>query len=137
MRKHLSLQIGVASMLALTVAVAAAGPAGRRFHSVRAEEFERAQPVCVGGEFSGTIGGEMVINGLPYRLATNAIVYQIGTGLIPLGTTVQDRSVTLSGLKMNNTTVIYSVSVRPAGEMTFETADMSDKVHIANPSIPK
>ena len=138
MRKRLSLLAGVALMLVLTAVIAAAAvPRARQFRSVQAEKFQRAQPFSVSGQFSGTINGEMVIDDLPYRLAPTAAVYEIGNGSIPLGSNVQNRYVTLLGLKMNGSLVVYSVFVRPAGELTFETSDLSSHVHIANPSAPR
>jgi hypothetical protein len=129
--------LGIAFALVLAVGIAAAGPHGRQFRSPAAEAFERAQPFSVSGQFSGTINGEMVIDDLPYRLAPTATAYEIGNGTIPLGTDVQNRYVTLFGLKMAGTSVVYSVFVRPAGEATFETSDLSSQVHIRNASAPR
>ena len=140
MRKHPSLSVGVAAALLMVVAIAATATAAGRtrpFRSSRAEGYLRSQPFTLAGEFSGTLSGEIVLNGLPYRLSPNAFVYEIGRGVVPVGTEVRDRFVTVSGLTTNRVTVVYSIIIRPEGEATFQSDDMSSKVKIQVPNTPK
>lgn len=139
MRNRLSLSVGLALTLVLITGIpAVAGTPGRPFHSIKADIFMRAQPFTLGGRFSGVLGGQIQIEGVTYRLAPDASVYEVGVGSMPLGTLLQDRYVSFSGLTMNNSTTIHSLVVRPASELTYgNDGDLSSHVHIMNASVPR
>jgi hypothetical protein len=138
MRKPFSLSVVLALTLVIAMAaVAGAGPRRHEFSSPEADEFLRAQPFSLGGQFSGTLGGEILIGGVGYRLAPDALIYQVGTGLLPAGTVVEDRYLSVMGLKLRNSTLVYSVIVRPADELNMSDEDLSSHIHILDDSAPR
>jgi hypothetical protein len=125
MRDRCGITLSLALALALTVTCAsAAGPARPRPIG-KAGPLLQAQPFLVSGEFTGPIGGEIRIDGVSYRLATDALVYEIGKGVVPLGTVVDGRVLCLSGLK------------RPEIDVAMLGTDPSSHIHVVEGPIPQ
>jgi hypothetical protein len=117
MRNRIGTSLGLAIALSLVGAlVATAGEAGRPFRSVKARALLDAETFGVSAQYSGAVIGEIRIDGVSYRIAPDASIYEIGSGLVPLGTVVQDRYVYLTGLKIGRTMMVYAVALRPASE---------------------
>lgn len=89
--------------------------------------FRRAQPFTVSGQYSGQVGGDIDLGYTRYRISLDAQVYQLGTGPVPQSTVVQGRYVTMSGVRLNNTYIVYSVILRPADE-SLSIGDPSSQV---------
>lgn len=80
---------------------------------------------ALSGDFSGSLTGEIYLDGKAYRIAPDASIYEIGKGLVPLGTSYSNRRIFVSGVQTAGPAVIYSISVRPARNMALSNVDMS------------
>jgi hypothetical protein len=64
-------------------------------------------------EYTGTIGGSMVIAGTRYALTKKTSVYVVGEGARPQGFSVSHQSINLAGKQIGDDFVVTSVVVRP------------------------
>lgn len=112
MRTRLGLSLG----LALTV-VAALAPAARAELRMRRPSTPRpaaaVETFAVSGTCSGAISTEVSVGGTSYRLSYGALIYELGRGLVPVGTAYYDRVVTVSGRVVRGTYIVDNVLVRP------------------------
>ena len=129
MRTHISLSLG--ALLAISLIAPPAPAAAKTRHSVRGGV--RAHPqsasFSVSGRFSGTIGGDIILDGVVYRLTTGASIYELGRGMLPPGTFISDRVIFLSGARQSNGMAVSSVIVRPADPVGLIGQGTSPFVH--------
>ncbi len=92
---------------------------------------------ALSGDFSGSLTGEIYIEGKAFRIAPDASIYEIGKGLVPLGTSYSNRRIFVSGVQTAGPAVIYSVNVRPARNMALSNVDMSMFVKEKPASAPR
>lgn len=111
----------LALALALVAALAAA-PAGARERVSAGNEFLRGQPFIVTGLSSDRVQGDIVLDGVTYRIAPEARIYEVGRGFVPQGTSFALRTISLSGRNVRGTMMVYSVMVRPGFSTGFATA---------------
>jgi hypothetical protein len=114
MRNRTGISLSTALLFVLTtvpVAITAADSGSQRDRATR--RHATTQSFDVSGEFTGTLDGEIQLGGVWYRLAADAILYEIGSGLLPSGTMVVDRHVFLSGMGSEDTGSITMVIVCP------------------------
>lgn len=113
MCNRLSRALPVVLAFAMTAMIAADATAASRKHSKEVKALLQTPQFSDCGEFSGAIGGEIMLHGTRYRLADNATIYQIGGGLVPQGTVFDLRMVTVLGTVRGNSKIVHSVLVRP------------------------
>jgi hypothetical protein len=113
MRNRTSIYLSAALLTVLAAIPVADAAADSGFWRGRTITRHPSPGFDVSGEFTGTLGGEILLAGVSYRLASDAVVYEIGRGLLPLGTMVVDRHVFLSGLGSDESGLIRMVIVRP------------------------
>jgi hypothetical protein len=54
---------------------------------------------ALSGDFSGSLTGEIYIEGKAFRIAPDASIYEVGKGLVPLGTSYSNRRIFVSGVQ--------------------------------------
>jgi hypothetical protein len=99
--------------LALVVMLATTAGAEEHRHKTVSSPLARAQAFKLAGRCSGPIDGQIVIDGVSYRVSPDVRIFELGRGAVPRGTAYYDRVVTVTGLKWRETLVVYSVLVRP------------------------
>jgi hypothetical protein len=114
MRNRTGISLSVALLFVLSTVPAGNAAADSATRRDRTTQRDAAPSFDVSGEFTGTLDGEIQLGGVWYRLATDAILYEIGSGLLPSGTMVVDRHVFLSGMGSVDTGSITLVIVCPA-----------------------
>lgn len=92
---------------------------------------------ALSGDFSGTLTGEIYIEGKAFRIAPDASIYEVGKGLVPLGTSYSNRRIFVSGVQTAGPAIIYSISVRPARNIALTNVDMSVFVKEKPASAPR
>lgn len=102
-----------AVLLGISLAVLAASSVAADRLKPRAEADRRAQAFAVSGEFSGALAGSISLNGERFQLAHDVRIYEIGRGVLPPGTTVYGRMLSLSGVYRESLGVIHQIIVRP------------------------
>lgn len=112
MRHRIGTTLGIA--LALAGAIVTAPDAAPRTRQIVTSPLMRAETFSVSGRASGPVAGEIRVDGIAYRLAPDARIYEVGRGFVPGGTAYVDRVVNVSGVKVRSTLVVHSVLVRPA-----------------------
>jgi hypothetical protein len=134
MRNRTGIPVGLALALVLAALLApAAGADGRKPNKMDSDLLPLAA-FNTSGEFSGALGGEVLLNGMRYQLASNVQIYEIGVGLLPPGTEVSDRWVFLSGLKTMGSDMIFSVIVLPATVPSLDQGDGSSHITVRDRS---
>lgn len=91
----------------------------------------------VSGEFTGNLVGNLLMDGVSYRLAPDAILYEIGHGLLAPGTLVPNRHVFLSGQKLGDLLVVTTVIVRPFEDMRASRGDTDGQVQVMDSATPR
>ena len=138
MRNRIGTFLGLAITLSLTLVVAAGADEARRPpHGSMTNALLRMQPFGVSGQYSGTLAGEIRIDGISYRLSPDATIYEIGRGLVPQGTAVEYRYVYLSGLKVRGSMLVYGVILRPASESVSDGTDPGTYISIRDEGAAK
>ena len=121
MRNHIMSLKGVA-LAALLTALACAtagaderdkGPSARRFLPV-----QRGNGFNASGRFSGTLAGDIMLNGVTFHLTDKTTVYELGVGPVQLGQTVTDRYIFLSARHGGGYDTVYNVIIRPITDST-------------------
>ena len=130
MRNRTGILLSAALAFALTAISVANTGADSRLPRGRAAASRPSQSFDVSGVFTGVFGREIQLGTASYRLAPNAMVYEIGRGLLPLGTLVTDRYVFLSGLGSEDAGLVYMVIVRPAAEMWPDKGDPESHIRV-------
>jgi len=122
---------------ALSVAVvalallAATGPADAQFFLGRKETpqpIRRTQTFSVSGIFSGQMSGQILVDGVAYRLAGEPRVYLMGVGFVSLASLPIGARVTLTGPGTPETGFVRGILVRPLDEESRAGANLESKV---------
>ncbi len=139
MRDRFGIALRLALVLALVGSLAsAAGAAKSKARPLgKAGPLLRSETFSTSGDFSGVLNGEIWMDGVGYTLSTDALVYEIDRGVLPLGTVVSDRMVWLSGLKSGSSMMVYSVVIRPGTYVRAVVTEPSDQVRVADESRPQ
>ena len=119
MRNRLGTSLGIA--LALAVLVTTQAGAESRRHVLPSDPLLGPQSFTLSGPCSGFFAGEIRIDGVSYRLSPDARIYEVGRGFMPAGSSLTDRVVCISALKLGTTLVACSVLVRPAPDPAAST----------------
>ena len=112
MRNRLGTSLGIALTLGVLVTTQAGAESRRRI--LPSDPVPGPEMFSLSGSCSGFFAGELRIDGVSYRLAPGARIYEVGRGFLPSGTSLADRVVCISGTKLGATLVAGSVLVRPA-----------------------
>ncbi|HTQ47688.1 MAG TPA: hypothetical protein VMI75_33255 [Polyangiaceae bacterium] len=123
------------ALMALALVLAAAVPG--RAETVRRGPIRMAEPADIftaSGELSGTLDPDFPVNGVMYHLSPDALIYEIGRGIIPPGSFIGDRMVFVAGPATGNT--VTTVIVRPSGESVSRTAVPDGSVQTRSASEP-
>ena len=96
-----------------------------------------SESFSISGAFSGALRGDILVDSVVYRLAPTAVVYEIGRGLVPLGTAFGDRVVILTGQPEGGAIVVYSVIVRPGVDRRSAGDGESPDVHVKAEGSPE
>jgi hypothetical protein len=131
-RTGIAVRFALALLLGAMV-VPAAGADGRKPRRIRSD-LERLETFNVSGEYSGTLGGEVLLGGTRYVLGPNVQVYEIGRGLLPAGSVIESRYIFISGVRDHGSDVIFSVIVRPATVPSLDQDNPSSHVSISTTS---
>ncbi len=91
---------------------------------------------AISTEYTGSISGDLVIDGVRYTLAKKTKVYFIGEGLRPQGAVVSHRSIYLAGEMRGDVAIVKSVIVRPATTGANDAGDGTD-VRVGSNSDPR
>lgn len=127
MRYRTGISFGFAFALVLAAVLAPVAGADGRKPSKTDSDLLPLSTFNTSGEFSGVLGGEIILNGVRYQLGSNVQIYELGVGLLPAGTEINDRWIFLSGVRTMGADMIFSVIVRPATvpSLTRMTATVS------------
>jgi hypothetical protein len=125
-RTGISTRLALALLL-LTVLAPAAG-ADFRKPRTHGSDLLGLSTFNVSGEFTGTMGGEILLEGVRYQLASNVNVYELGVGMLPPGSEVVDRHVFMSGVRTIGSDIVFNVIVRPAVQPSLDREDPSSGV---------
>jgi len=136
MRNHITCFRGAAIIVVVTaLAFASAGadvqvrgPSARRL-----APFPRGNGFSVSGQFSGTLSGDVMLDGVTYRLTDRTTVYELGRGPVKLGETVTNRFIFMSGSRNGGSETVYSVIIRPLTDSTDPVREPT----VLDPSAPQ
>jgi hypothetical protein len=117
------------ALLALGGALSSEAGAAAHRRTQRGDVLLKAQPISVSGAYTGPLRGLIVLDGVPYRLAADATLYEVGRGPIPLGSVIDNRMLCLAGVRVRGTVVVTNVLVRPAPDVARSGGDPAGYVH--------
>jgi hypothetical protein len=121
MRNHIMSSKGVALAALLTVLACATATADDRDKGPTARHFlpvQRGNGFNASGRFSGTLAGDIMLNGVTFHLTDKTVVYELGVGPVELGQTVTDRFIFVSAAHGGGYDTVYSVIIRPITDAT-------------------
>jgi hypothetical protein len=121
MRNQIMSWKGLTIVAALTVLAFASAGADDRDHGPSARRYvpiQHGNGFNVSGRFSGSLAGDIMVNGMTYHLTDKTALYELGRGPIDLGETVTDRLIFMSGSRRDGNDTIYSVIIRPLTDST-------------------
>lgn len=130
MRKRSGLSLGAALIFCLTACPATNSGADPLLVHNRLPWSRPVQALNTSGQYTGMLGGEILLGGNSYQLAPDAIIYEIGNGFLPAGTVVANRYVFLSGTKSGDTNLVDLVIVRPASDSWPDRSDPATHIHL-------
>ena len=134
MRYRTGISVGFAfALLFAAVLAPAAGADGRKPNKMDSDLLPLST-FNTSGEFSGVLGGEILLNGVRYQLGSNVQIYELGVGLLPAGTEISDRWIFLSGVRTIGSDMIFSVIVRPATVPSLDQDDASSHIQVRDRS---
>jgi len=119
MRNRLGTSLGIALTLGVLVTTQAGAESRRRI--LPSGPVPGSELFSLSGPCSGLFAGELRIDGVSYRLSPDARIYEVGRGFLPAGTSLTDRVVCITGMKLGATLVARSVLVRPAPDPAAST----------------
>jgi hypothetical protein len=125
MRTRIGLSLGLA--LAVIAALAPAAGAELRMRRPTMPRPAAVETFAISGTCSGAIATEVSVGGTVYRLAHGAFIYELGRGLVPLGTAYYDRVVTITGRNVRGTLMVDNVLVRPPSYSVGGTVGVMDE----------
>jgi hypothetical protein len=108
---------GAAILAAIVLATATdAGAASSDLKDARGKAGAMAAPktFSFSTEYSGFLGGNLLVDGVVYKVATDASVYVIGQGLVDDGFAVSKRTIHVTGEQRGKVALVRSIIVRPA-----------------------
>lgn len=114
MRHRIGVHVWAAIAAVLALSLAADACAARGGSKGRARAARRAQTFTLSADYTGYLGGTMVIHGVTYSVAPDAPVYVLGEGLVAQGQAVANRSVFLAGERTGSVSLVRAIIVRPA-----------------------
>jgi len=112
MRTRIGLTLGLALAVLATFAPVA-GAELRMRRPTPPRPVAAVETFALSGTCSGAISTEVVVGGTSYRLSYRALIYELGRGMVPIGTAYYDRVVTVSGHVVRGTYIVDNVLVRP------------------------
>jgi hypothetical protein len=120
-------RIGLILVIALTLPVATnavfGGEFGGRKHRPHVQALLDADRFADVGVFTGALEGIIILNGTPYRLAPNVCIYDVGRGVLPVGTFLGGYLVACSGITLRGSQVVDQIIVRAgANDRVIDTA---------------
>jgi hypothetical protein len=104
----------LALALAFVAVLAAQAAADTRLRRPAARPRPAPESVVFSGTCTGAFAGEITVDGRSYRLAQDVHLYEVGRGTLPAESSLFDRVVTVTAIKVRNTLIVKSVVVRPA-----------------------
>lgn len=138
MRIHRMRVIAAVALVLVTLTAAAhASQKSRPVPRGAARPTLPSETFSVSGFFTGAVASGMVVNGTGLQLAPEAVVYEIGRGVVPQGTFFRDRMVCLSGTQVGNTLLVRSVMVRPPVDARILAGDASNGIREKDPNSPR
>jgi hypothetical protein len=106
-------------LLAAVLAAGVASAAGvSRFRSQGVAKLLLDTPTfSTSGEYTGELGGDIVLDGAMYHLSPNAVIYQVDQGVIPMGSDLDHQLVFMTGRIQGTSRLVDAVVVQPADEV--------------------
>jgi hypothetical protein len=112
MRNRIGLILAIALTLPVATTAVFGGEFGGRRHRPHAQTLLDADRFADVGVFTGALEGIIVLNGTPYRLAPNVCIYDVGRGVLPVGTFLGGCLVACSGVTLRGYQVVDQIIVR-------------------------
>jgi hypothetical protein len=112
MRNRIRIVLGIALALPVTTTLVFGGGAGERKHRPDVRAVLDAETFADVGRFTGALEGIIVLNGTPYRLASDVCIYDVGRGALPVGTFVANGIVACSGVTLRGSQFVDQIIVR-------------------------
>lgn len=119
MRNRIGILLGIALGLPAVAGLALDAQAGPRKLRPEVRALLEAPTFSDAGDFSGALERSIVVNGTRYWLAQDVQVYEIGRGMIPAGTVLSLRRVSLSGVSRGDVKVVHQIIVRPESDVSM------------------
>ena len=132
--RHLALKL--AALLLVTAAVAAqAGDLPWQKHT----RVERVRPATFStvGTYTGVLDGQVLIDGVTFRIRPGTQAYLIGVGPIPMSSVPIGSRVQAVGIGALESGTIRGLMVRPAEESNAAGRDMSRYTRVRDESAPQ
>jgi Flp pilus assembly secretin CpaC len=117
MRQQIGMTLGAAILAAIVLTTSTdSGAASSDLKDARGKARALAAPraFALSTEYSGFLGGDLLIDGVVYKVATDASVYVVGQGLVDRGMSVTKRSLYVTGEQRGKTALVRSIIVGPA-----------------------
>jgi hypothetical protein len=134
MNRRINVHLVAAAVVVLGLSLAAdlsAGQAGLKAKG-KARGPRAAATFSLSTQYTGYLGETIQIGSVRYPVAPTATVYVLGEGLVPLGMSVVNRSIYLSGVRHGKGFTVHSIVVRPAVSGTDDSGGCG-KVTDPNP----
>lgn len=121
MRNHIMSFRGIVLAAVLTVLASATAGADDRDKGPSARHFlpvHHGNGFNVSGRFTGTLAGDIMLNGMTLHLTDKTTVYELGAGPVALGQSVTNRFIFVSASRGGGYDTVYSIIIRPLTDST-------------------
>jgi len=127
------------AVVALALLLVASVAAGQSVHKLRnvIQVPDAPDTFSASGEFVGTLDWEFPLGGAMYHLSPDAQIYEIGRGLLPIGSLIGDRFIYISGVGPAGSSPVTTVIVRPSDEAAASNVIPDGSVQMRDPSAPR
>lgn len=118
--------LSVLALVACALLADAASAKPRRPDQRRETPVARSLAFHAAGDFSGTIGETIVVNGVSYWVAPDAMIYQVGRGPLQRGAFVGYAHLHVSGEIRGRTQAVTQIMVRPGAARLGDPAAITE-----------
>jgi len=103
------------AVLAAVVSLSVASPAeaGKGMKANKKNSKQASNDFSLSTAYTGYLSEVLTINNAAYTVSPNACVYVLGEGPVPAGMMVYNRSIFVSGERVNGQSVVQSIIVLP------------------------
>lgn len=133
MNRRINVHLVAAAVVVLGLSLAVDLSAGQAGLKAKGKARGRqTETFCLSTQYTGYLGETIQVGSVRYPVAPTARVYVIGEGPAPLGMSVVNRSIYLSGVRHGKGFLVQSIIVRPAVSSTDDSGGCG-KVTDPNP----